>query len=421
MSESTRTDSRQMRVLWFAHVPPSGFRQGNGGYNGGGWISSLQLAMEARGDVDLAIAFFTKISGKTAEELHVSYFPMHRTQSFFPRVKRFFLLSKQDQVDIAVCKKVIADFKPDVIQVFGTESGFGLLARETDIPFVIHLQGLMGPYMDAWVPPRYRMLDYAWQGTANPIRIALGLRALAFNRHAVAREREIMRFCKAFMGRTDWDRAFVSLYAPQARYFTCWETLRPCFYEPADWTPPSKPVFVSTISGPLYKGHDMVLKTARTLKESGLDDFMWKVFGIDNLRFAERKTGIRASDVGVVPKGVATAEQLRAALLSCSVYVHPSYIDNSPNSLCEAQVLGVPVVATNVGGVSSLFTANHSYCLVPANDPLMMAERIRQSLTTPQRFISDREECLHRHAPETVVGRLMDIYMELVGQNHLNP
>ena len=421
MIESTRSDSRRMRVLWFAHIPPSGFHSGVNGYNGGGWISSLELAMEARHDVELAIAFFSKSSGKATAETRVSYFPMQRPQSFPARVKRFFLLSKQDGADIALCKEVVAEFKPDVIQIFGTESCFGHLVRETDIPVVIHLQGLMAPYMNAWVPPGYRMLDYAVQGTANPIRIALGLRALAFNRHAAAREREIMHSCKAFMGRTDWDRAFVSLYAPQARYFSCWETLRPCFYEPADWTPPAKPVFISTISGPLYKGHDMVLKTAMTLKESGLDGFTWEIFGIDNLRFAERKTGIRASDVGVVPKGIATAEQLRAALLSCSVYVHPSYIDNSPNSLCEAQVLGVPVVATNVGGVSSLFTANRSHCLVPANDPLMMAERIRQSLTTPQRFISDREECLHRHAPETVVGRLMDIYRDLVGQNHSNP
>lgn len=414
MSESTRTDFRQMRVLWFAHVPPWGFRQGNGGYNGGGWISSLQSAMESRGDVDLAIAFFTKFSGKAAEKLRVSYYPMHRTQSFSARVKRFFLLSKQDRADIALCKEVIAEFKPDVIQIFGTESCFGLLARETDIPVVIHLQGLIGPYMNAWVPPGYRMLDFAVQGNSNPIRMALGFRALAFNRHAAAREREIMHSCKAFMGRTDWDRAFVSLYAPQARYFTCWETLRPCFYEPADWTPPEIPVFVSTISGPLYKGHDMVLKTARILKNSGLSNFEWRIFGIQHLRFAEQKTGIRAADVNVRSMGVVTAEELREELLHASVYIHPSYIDNSPNSVCEAQILGVPVVATNVGGVSSLFAPDRNRCLVPANDPLMMAARIREALATPLCFLSDRKASLRRHDKNVVIGRLMDIYRGLV-------
>ncbi len=372
-------------------------------------------------NVELAIAFLHSSSSKCLKVGNVRYYPMRRPQSLLAKTERFFQIARQDQIELELCKRVVDDFKPDVIQVFGTERSFGLFATETNIPVVIHLQGLMAPSLNAWVPPGYRMLDYALQGSANPIRIALGLRALAFNRHAAAREREIMRSCKAFMGRTDWDKAYVSLVAPHARYFPCWEVLRPCFYEDGDWTPSAKPTFVSTISSPLYKGHDMVLKTARMLKESGLAEFEWHVYGIRDLRFAERKTGICAADVGVHPMGVATAEKLREDLLHASLYIHPPYIDNSPNSVCEAQVLGVPVVATNVGGVSSLFTENRSHCLVPANDPLMMAQRIRQSLTTPQRFISDREECLHRHDPETVVGRLMDIYRELVGQNHSNP
>ena len=258
------------------------------------------------------------------------------------------------------------------------------------------------------------MFDYARRGSWNPLKVALGLRAIAFNRHAAERERTIMRSCNAYLGRTDWDRAFVSAYAPQARYFTCWEALRPCFYEPGDWTPPASPIFVSTISGPLYKGHDMVLKTARMLKDSGLSDFEWRVFGIGDLRFAERKTGIRVEDVGVRPMGVVTAEDLREALLHASVYVHPSYIDNSPNSICEAQVLGVPIVATAVGGVSSLFAPNRSRCLVPANDPIMMAERVREVLADPDRFVSDRGACLSRHDRSAICERILSVYADLL-------
>ena len=401
-----------MKILWFSSTP-SNFTAQSRGYNGGGWVSSLEPEVSSHDGVELGIAFPHSSSiGKTKVD-GVTYYPMRRSRSLFVKVDRFFRISRQDRIELELCKQVIDDFKPDIIQVFGTESSFGLIANETDIPVVIHLQGLIAPSLNAWVPPGYRMLDYALRGSKNPIRIALGLRALAFNRHAATREREIMRSCKAFLGRTDWDRAFVSLYAPQAQYFKCWETLRPCFYEPGDWNPPTKPVFISTISGPLYKGHDMVLKTARTLKGSGLDGFTWKVFGIDNLRFAERKTGIRASDVGVVPAGIATAEQLRAALLSSSVYVHPSYIDNSPNSLCEAQVLGVPVVATNVGGVFSLFSADRSRCLIPANDPLMAADRIKMALTDPMSFTSNRESCLVRHSPSQIANRLVSIWHQV--------
>lgn len=402
-----------MRILWLS-LTPANFTAQSGGYNGCGWVSSLESAVAARGDVELGVAFLHPSACGKARKGNVTYYPMRRPQSPFAKVDRFFRIAAQDKCELSLCRRVVGDFRPDVIQVFGTESCFGLLARETDIPVIIHLQGLMGPYMDAWVPPGYTMFDYARRASFNPVRIALGIRALAFNRHAAEREQAIMRSCKAFMGRTDWDRAFVSLYAPRARYFTCWEALRPCFYEPAVWTPPAKPVFVSTISGPLYKGHDMILKTARTLKDTGLSDFEWRVFGIGDLRFAERKTGIRAEDVGVRPMGVATAEQLRDALLHASVYIHPSYIDNSPNSVCEAQVLGVPVVATNVGGVSSLFAANHFCCLVPANDPLTAAVRIREAVKTPSSFLSDRQACLARHDRNAIVERLLSIYSELI-------
>ena len=398
----------RLKVLWFSPIPVS-TRNGAPNY-GGGWISSLESAIAVRDGVELGIAFLHDSAPEWEQHGNVTYYPMRRPHSFLDKTDRFFRISRQDRLELELCQRVIDDFKPDVIQVFGTESSFGLLAREPDVPVVIHLQGLMGPYLNAWVPPGYRMLDYACRGSWNPLKVALGLRAIAFNRHAAEREHEIMQSCKAFMGRTEWDRAFVSTYAPQAQYFTCWESLRPCFYEPGDWTPPANPVFVSTVSGPLYKGHDMVLKTARMLKESGLCGFEWQVYGIDNLRFAERKTGIRAADVGVRPMGVATAEMLREALLHSSVYVHPSYIDNSPNSICEAQVLGVPVVATAVGGVPSLFAPDRLRCLVPANDPLATAARIREALGSPEPFRSDREACLERHSPSAIVDGLLRIW-----------
>lgn len=402
-----------MRVLWFS-LTPSNFATQVGGYNGCGWVSSLESAVAARGDVELGVAFLHPSTCGKAKQGNVTYYPMRRPQSPFAKVDRFFRIAAQDKRELALCKRVVDDFQPDIIQVFGTESSFGLLARVTDVPVVIHLQGLMGPYLNAWVPPGYRMWDYARRGSWNPFKVALGIRAIAFNRHAAAREREIVRSCKAFLGRTEWDRSFVSLYAPQAKYFTCWEALRPCFYEPGKWTPPSRPVFVSTISSPLYKGHDMVLKTARLLKDSGLDGFVWLVFGVSNLSLAERKTGIRAADVGVRPLGVATAEQLRDALLHASVYVHPSYIDNSPNSICEAQVLGVPIVATNVGGDGSLFSEDRADCLVPANDPTMAACRILEALHEPDHFISDRTACLARHDRSRICENLIGIYRELV-------
>ena len=404
----------RLKILWFSPLP--GFVRKGNAYGGGGWISSLAATLSSRTDVKLAIAHPVRSNagGGDAEEDCILRIPLPKPNVGFGRLGRFFALEKQDQVLLETARKAVLKFHPDVVQVFGLESVFGLLAGNGDAPLVLHLQGLLGPCVNAWVPPGYRMWDYVIAKGLNPMHIALRLRSLAFNQHMAKRERRILKQLQFVLGRTEWDRQYCSLYAPQARYFQCGEILRPEFYEKGSWLPPSSMSLVSILSTPLYKGHDMILKTARILQESGCEPFEWSVFGVGDLRFAERKTGIRASDVNVRAKGIATAAQLRNALLSCSAYVHPSYIDNSPNSVCEAQILGVPVVATNVGGVSSLFSPEQSSRLVPANDPFSMAFRIREALASPALFIADRAACRARHDPSAVCERLMEIYRDIL-------
>lgn len=61
----------------------------------------------------------------------------------------------KDKIIIADCLKVIEDFKPDIIHVFGSEWGFGLVEKYVDIPVVIHMQGSLPPYVNASYPPGY--------------------------------------------------------------------------------------------------------------------------------------------------------------------------------------------------------------------------------------------------------------------------
>lgn len=76
--------------------------------------------------------------------------------------------------------------------------------------------------------------------------------------------------------------------------------------------------------------------------------------------------------------GVLNAEQLKHELLNSTLYFHPSYIDNSPNSVCEAQMLGISCIGTNVGGVSSIIEDGKTGFLVPANDPIQATFLIKQ-------------------------------------------
>lgn len=395
-----------MKVLWFSNTS-SNFPGTGAPSVLGGWISSLESAVQVLPDIDLAVAFLAK-NPPSCTTGPVHYYPMVKSGSLFARIRRFFDFSGEDERTLASMQSVVDDFCPDIIHIFGTEGPFGLFCEKTSIPVVIHLQGLMGPYVNAWFPPGYSKWDLFRSKGFSPWKLLLQYRNWRYNCHAAAREKRILKFCRYFMGRTDWDQKFCSIFAPHARYFHCDEMLRSAFWTDETWVPPSRFVLMSTLSGPLYKGHDLILRTAKVLKESGLVDFEWNVFGVEELNTAERKTGIKSKSVNVFPKGLVPSETLKAALLSSSVYVHPSYIDNSPNSVCEAQVVGVPVVATAVGGVPSLFDSSNRDCLVPPNDPVAMAFQIRRMLRTTR--VSDVCHYRQRHSPDSIVATLRSIY-----------
>lgn len=149
-------------------------------------------------------------------------------------------------------------------------------------------------------------------------------------------------------------------------------------------------------------------------------DFEWRVYGIPEMRFYEAKYKIKAKDVNVKVMGTASKEELVEALCKTNCYVHTSYIDNSPNSLCEAQILGVPILATHVGGISSLIDDGCNGILFPANAPYTAASLIKQLAN--DRELAERlssnaiEKATKRHNPNNIKESLLNIYRDII--NH---
>ena len=55
------------------------------------------------------------------------------------------------------------------------------------------------------------------------------------------------------------------------------------------------------------------------------------------------------------------------------VFAISSYIENSPNSLCEAMQAGMPCVATYAGGIPSLVEDGRTGLLFPPGDAPLLA------------------------------------------------
>ena len=135
---------------------------------------------------------------------------------------------------------------------------------------------------------------------------------------------------------------------------------------------------------------------------------------MSDIRFYEYKYGIYAKDVNVNIRGSVGKEVLVNELCNSTIYVHPSYIDNSPNSVCEAQYIGIPVLATFVGGVPSLVKNYETGILFPANDPYTLASIVKSVYNDKDLLekISSAEVSVAkaRHNPDTIKSTLLNIY-----------
>jgi glycosyltransferase involved in cell wall biosynthesis len=399
-----------MKVLWFSPTA-SLFESRISGHNGGGWISALEERIRAQSSVELGVVFEYGSPVDSSVIERVTYYPLKITQK-----KRKQRLASAIEESL----KIIDDFQPDVIQFFGSEWWYGLLAEHTDIPCVVHMQGSLPSYYNARYPAGFSVWNKLLSRHTSFMQKLLVFRIDSTFRKNAEQEERIIKANRYFMGRTHWDRSIVRFYNPDASYFACQEMLRSCFLESeAHWKFSSGKVkIMSTISGPLYKGMDVILKTARLLREHSSIDFEWRVCGVANADLMESVYGIQSALVGVKLLGVVSQDELVEHLLASTFYVHPSYIDNSPNSVCEAQVLGVPVIATNVGGVSSLVEDGKTGFLVPANDPLKIADLIVQyhndreglgAISTTARAVA-----LRRHNPSAIISTLMEIYQQVI-------
>lgn len=415
-----------MRVLWFTNSSVD-YQEKISGYNGGGWMTSLKKVIDQEKDIELGISFIQEDTVFKKQVNNATYYPVFIASNIATKIETKIrygrnlrkIFRNSDAQYVKRYLDVINDFNPSVIHIWGTEKNFGLICKHIKVPVIIHLQGIINPLLNAFFPQNLSLKEYVLKDGFNPLAIYRNKIEYKAWEYIAEREKEIFKKCNYFMGRTHWDRILTEIYSKNARYFHCEEGLRDEFYIHRKWEPQKSKQFriVTTISSPLYKGGDLLLKTAHLLKNELNLDFEWMLFGVDNLKFQEKLTGIRATEVNLFLKGMATSKQLQQELLTANVFVHPSYIDNSPNSVCEAQISGVPVVACNVGGVSSLIENNVNGVLVPANDPYSLAYRIKElciSRITAEKISTEAiKVATNRHDLETILLNLVSIYKTL--------
>jgi glycosyltransferase involved in cell wall biosynthesis len=417
-----------MRVLWFTPTLSLGANYLNSKSIGGGWIESLESELSRIKDIQLGISFNIKDTDiKSFSVGNTKYYPVNIKLAESKFRERYSRLSHniENENNIQKYLEVIQQFNPDLIHVFGSESDFGLVTSKTTVPCIIYMQGNLNVINVKWFSglTRTDILKYSDKWL---LLKGHGLFHDYFiNKKRADRERKIFNFCKYFMGRTDWDRRVSSVLSPGSEYFHCDEILRPGFYANI-WKPQGKRddfVIVSTIRNNIYKGLEGIFECKKILNQSFPEfNLTWKVAGIKDsdeiLHIVERKFKDKLLLNKIQLLGHLQENELINELLKADLFVHPSHIENSPNSVCEAMLLGMPVIATYVGGTPSIICDKKEGLLIQDGDQYALAGAIIE-LSRDQELANRlgenaRNVSLKRNDPNKIVNDLLNIYSSVL-------
>lgn len=414
-----------MRVLWFTDSPGNAIDLLDGAFVGSSWIPALDRQIQKH--IELHIAFDYNKSGLSFKYGETTYHPIANRWW-----KLFALLQQIYPVDLSKkCLQnyleLINEINPDIIHLHGTENKYGVILSNTNVPVVISIQGLLieiqRKYLGDYSIHDIRSCSFSFKKSLKTqILNQSFLRSWRRMKMLSDIECQVLKRSHYLIGRTGWDKRILSVIAPNSKYYHCDEMLRPCFYEKR-WQTHQHETFIihSTLSNSPYKGFLVVCEALVSLQRLGVN-IQWQVAGLGDeesiVAITKRKLKNNYPKTGLNLVGKVGASTLVSLMCKADVFVLPSFIENSSNSLCEAMLLGMPCIASFSGGTSSLLIDGIEGILIPNGDPYAISGAILEIMRKPELAsqLSDnaRKTALKRHNPETVVNQVLECYQSIL-------
>ena len=399
-----------MKILWLCNLmlPEIALALGEKPSYTGGWMTGLLDDLQVDSNYQFAICFPMTHgkavgSGRTGKLQYYGFdFQTSLTEKITVLEKRFL--------------EILNDFQPDIVHIFGTEYAhtFAMLkaGRKYGIveKMVVSIQGMVSVYAKHYyggIPAR-DIYMFSLRDLIKKDNIYLGAKNF---KHRGNLEVESIKLCQNVIGRTDWDKACTEQINKDVHYFHCNETLREVFYRNC-WSLDAckkHSLFVSQWYNPI-KGFHQVLYAVKVLAEVYPDIHVYTT-GNNPLDKNIKKRMLRSHYANFIGKliiqyklekhvtflGALNAEEMCEAYINTHVFVSASSIENSPNSVGEAMILGVPTVSSDVGGVKNMLHHEQDGYIYPFEEPYMLAYYIKQIFDNDERALTFSENA-KRHA-----------------------
>jgi glycosyltransferase involved in cell wall biosynthesis len=420
-----------MKVLWFSNTPALGieFLYKKKKLEGtGGWMYSLNKHLQH--NVELGVAFHYPYKKDVFNFEKSRFYPIYTGSIIFENLKKRFFGKVYDTDFLNQYLKIIEDVKPDIIHIHGTENAFLCILGKTNIPVVISIQGNLTVINQKFNSGFQKKYVHDKVGE-------LSLKSLLFGRMNFYRgykniekmseiEQRHLKKVKFIIGRTDWDRRITRILAPESTYFVGNEMLRDSFYENTwiDNFCPNKLVLFTTNGNSYYKGFETLCHALNLLNITGIN-VEWRVAGVTTDSLINKITVKYLKDdypeKGLLLLGSLDEKELVDNLKESNIYIMPSHIENSPNNLCEAMILGMPCIATFAGGTGSILIDGEEGILIQDGDPWAMAGAIielKDNIAKAVQYgIAARQKALKRHNKNEIVGKLLENYKTIISSH----
>ncbi|EKB49151.1 glycosyltransferase family 4 protein [Cecembia lonarensis] len=417
-----------MKVLWFSNTPALGieFLSKESKIKGtGGWMSALNEIMKNK--VDLHIAFHYPYKKDLFEYRGTKYYPVYTGNILYNLIKSRFFIDVPDDKYLDFYLNVINEVKPDIIHIHGTENSFLCILGHIKIPAIVSIQGnvtvLNHKFFSGFNGKFLNRLN-----STSLKEFILGPKSFKRSKNFLSKmtqiEQKRMKDVQYIIGRTDWDYRITRVLSPNSKYFKGEELLREAFYS-NKWDNlyqnEGKLIIFTTNSDNYFKGIETVFHSITLLQKIGID-IEWRIAGIkDNsliVSICRSFLGSSFPKSGYKLLGPLDEESLVQELLAAHMYVMPSHIENSPNNLCEAMILGMPCIATFAGGTSSLLKDGEEGILIQDGDPWAMAGSIIELKNDYDKALSignnARRRALIRHDKELVLEQYLSVYNSIL-------
>lgn len=414
-----------MKLLWLCNNAPGAVRSHISGRpeSGVNWVDHVLSGLRKQGFTVRVLYRGTGEPGmidETCSYAAISETPAH---IYVPELETRF-------------REEIRNFQPDIIHSWGIEYHHALAMVNA-----AEAEGKL-PHMVASIQGLCRFLaEYYTDGIPQQIQKSTTFRDLVRKDNILQQKEKFVlrgqletkaleKLCHV-IGRTDWDYNCALSVNPGIQYHFCNETLRENFYE-GRWTYGScqkHRIFASSCAYPIKGFHYLLEAFAQVVK--AYPDATLSVTGrsflAGNFKEKLRQGSYEKYLASLVKRyhledkicflGDLCAEKMRQAFLDAHVFALTSTLENSPNSLGEAMLLGVPSVAANVGGVRNLMTHGTDGLIYEPGHTEKLAEQIMTLFDMEEHAEALGENArIHAqktHDPENNLRELIKIYYEI--------